>query len=357
MIKRAAWYIVILVLVSALVLAVQFVRFIVMPPYPAGVLQTVEVPAGDSFTKISGMLADRHIVKDEWDLKLLAYLMGATHSVKYGEYLLSGSMRPTTIIEKLLNGEVELHKVTIPEGYTDRQIAQTLEEKGLLKDVDGFRELTRDRAFIAAEGISASSLEGFLYPETYELSKGLQPREIIKKMINQFKLVYTPELQERAGKMGMTMLQVVTLASMIEKETSVPSEKFLVSAVFHNRLKIGMRLQSDPTVIYAMHITDAVITKKELRTKSPYNTYTVYGLPPGPICNPGRESIVAALYPANVAYLYFVANNDGSHEFSRTLAEHNHYVNIYQRKDRKDEQSERTHSNDSKRVRSANHRI
>ena len=129
----------------------------------------------------------------------------------------------------------------------------------------------------------------------------------------------------------MNMLQVVTLASMIEKETSVPSERFLISAVFHNRLKLRMRLQSDPTVIYAMHITDDVITKKDLRTKDPYNTYTHYGLPPGPICDPGKESIIAALYPADVKYLYFVANNDGSHEFTRTLREHNYYVNLYQR--------------------------
>ncbi|MCL4558705.1 MAG: endolytic transglycosylase MltG [Deltaproteobacteria bacterium] len=333
MTKRIVWYSVMFVLVSALAFAVQFMRFIAMPPYPSGVLQTIEIPAGDSFRKVSGILADRHIVKDEWDLKLLAYLMGATHSVKYGEYLLSGSMRPTTIIEKLLNGEVELHKVTLPEGYTDEQIAQVLEEKGLLKDVHGFMHLTRDRAFMAGEGITAETLEGFLYPETYELSRGLAPKEIIKKMINQFRLVYTPKLQERAEEMGMTMLQVVTLASIIEKETSVPSEKFLVSAVFHNRLKLGMRLQSDPTVIYAMHITNDVITKKELRARNPYNTYRIKGLPPGPICNPGMESIVAALYPANVPYLYFVANNDGSHEFSRTLKEHNHYVKLYRRKD------------------------
>ncbi|MCL4468127.1 MAG: endolytic transglycosylase MltG [Deltaproteobacteria bacterium] len=331
MIKRIKWYSITFLLVCSLVFAVQFMHFLIIPVNPAGVLTTINIPQGVSFSKISNILTGKRIINDKTNFKLLAYLMGATHNVKYGEYLFSSSMRPTTILEKLLDGEVVLHEVTIPEGYTDEQIAQTLEQKGLLDNVDSFIELTHDRVFIAALDITAPSLEGFLYPDTYKLSKGLSPAEIIKKMVGQFKVVYTPELQQRAAAIGMSMLQVVTLASMIEKETSVPSERFLISAVFHNRLKLRMRLQSDPTVIYAMHITDDVITKKDLRTKDPYNTYTHYGLPPGPICDPGKESIVAALYPADVKYLYFVANNDGSHEFTRTLREHNHYVNLYQR--------------------------
>ena len=335
MIKRIKWYSITFLLVCSLVFAVQFMHFLIIPANPAGVLTTINIPQGVSFSKISNTLTAKRIINDKTNFKLLAYLMGATHNVKYGEYLFSSSMRPTTILEKLLDGEVVLHEVTIPEGYTDEQIAQTLAEKGLLDNIDSFMELTHDRVFIAALDITAPSLEGFLYPDTYKLSKGLSPAEIIKKMVGQFKVVYTPELQQRAAAIGMSMLQVVTLASMIEKETSVPSERFLISAVFHNRLKLRMRLQSDPTVIYAMHITDDIITKKDLRTKDPYNTYTHYGLPPGPICDPGKESIVAALYPADVKYLYFVANNDGSHEFTRTLREHNHYVNLYQRNNKR----------------------
>ena len=335
MIKRIKWYSITFLLVCSLVFAVQFMHFLIIPANPAGVLTTINIPQGVSFSKISNTLTGKRIINDKTNFKLLAYLMGATHNVKYGEYLFSSSMRPTTILEKLLDGEVVLHEVTIPEGFTDEQIAQTLAEKGLLDNIDSFMELTHDRVFIAALDITAPSLEGFLYPDTYKLSKGLSPAEIIKKMVGQFKVVYTPELQQRAAAIGMSMLQVVTLASMIEKETSVPSERFLISAVFHNRLKLRMRLQSDPTVIYAMHITDDVITKKDLRTKDPYNTYTHYGLPPGPICDPGKESIVAALYPADVKYLYFVANNDGSHEFTRTLREHNHYVNLYQRNNKR----------------------
>ncbi|MCL5878472.1 MAG: endolytic transglycosylase MltG [Deltaproteobacteria bacterium] len=331
MIKRIKWYSITFLLICSLVFAVQFMHFLIIPANPAGVLTTINIPQGVSFSRISNILTGKRIINDKTNFKLLAYLMGATHNVKYGEYLFSSSMRPTTILEKLLDGEVVLHEVTIPEGYTDEQIAQTLEEKGLLDNAGSFMNLTHDRVFIAALDITAPSLEGFLYPDTYKLSKGLSPAEIIKKMVGQFKVVYTPELQQRAAAIGMSMLQVVTLASMIEKETSVPSERFLISAVFHNRLKLRMRLQSDPTVIYAMHITDDVITKKDLRTKDPYNTYTHYGLPPGPICDPGKESIIAALYPADVKYLYFVANNDGSHEFTRTLREHNHYVNLYQR--------------------------
>ncbi len=335
MIKRIIWYCITFLLVCILVYAVQFMHFLIIPADSSGVLKTVNIPAGISFKKVSAVLADNHIVKDKLNLKLLAYLMGATHKVKYGEYLLSSAMRPITIIEKLQNGEVVLHEVTIPEGYTDEEIAATLHTAGLLDDVNGFMTLTRDKVFIAGLGISADSLEGFLYPDTYELSKGLIPREIIKKMVNQFKSVYTPQLQARAKDIGMTTPQVVTLASMIEKETSVPAERFLISAVFHNRLKIGMRLQSDPTVIFAFHLTKDIITKKDLRARNPYNTYRIKGLPPGPICNPGKESIIAALYPADVKYLYFVSKNDGSHEFSETLKEHNHYVRIYQRDNRR----------------------
>jgi peptidoglycan lytic transglycosylase G len=331
MIKRVVWYSVTFILVSALVFAVQFMHFLIIPSDSSGVLQTINIPVGISFKKVSSILAGEHIVKDKLNLKLLAYLMGATHNVKYGEYLLSSSMRPITVLEKLLNGEVMLHQVTIPEGYTDEEVASTLHENGLLDNVNGFMELTKNKVFITKLGIDADSLEGFLYPDTYELSKGLLPKEIIKKMVDQFKLVYLPQLQERAAEMSMTTLQVMTLASIIEKETSVPAERYLISAVFHNRLKIGMRLQSDPTVLYAFHITNDVITKKNLMKRNPYNTYRIRGLPPGPICNPGRESIVSALYPADTKYLYFVSKNDGSHEFTRTLKEHNYYVNIYQR--------------------------
>jgi len=331
-IKRIRWYILTFVLVAALVFTVQFMHFLIVPAHSAGILQTINIPAGASFKKVSDILANKHISEDQSNLKLLAYLMGATHRIKYGEYLLSGSMRPITILEKLLNGEVVLHRVTIPEGYTDEEIAKMLHEKGLLQDTKGFLFLTKDKVFIAGLGISANSLEGFLYPDTYEFSKGLYPKEIIKKMVGQFKLIYTPKMQKRAKEIGMTTLQVIILASMIEKETSSPSERYLISGVFHNRLKIGMRLQSDPTVIYAFHLTNSRITRKELRTKNPYNTYRIKGLPPGPICNPGKESIVAALYPANINYLYFVSKNNGTHAFSKTLKKHDYYVNLYQRK-------------------------
>ncbi len=332
MIKRIRWYIITAVLVLSLAAAFQFTHFLIVPANTRGVLTTINIPAGVSFRKISDILEEKRIIKNTLDFKVLAYLMGATHNVKYGEYLFSGSMMPFTVLDKLLNGEVVLHEVTIPEGFNDEQIAETLKEKGLLRSVRSFLALTHNAAFIEGLDITAPSLEGFLYPDTYKLSKGLTPEEIIKKMVGQFRLVYTPDLQKRAAAIGMTMLQAVTLASMIEKETAVPSERFLISGVFHNRLKLRMRLQSDPTVMYALHITGDVITRKDLRTKNPYNTYTHYGLPPGPICDPGKDSIVAALYPADVKYLYFVANNDGSHEFTRTLREHNYYVHLYQRR-------------------------
>ncbi len=332
MIKRFVWYISIFLMVCIIVFAVQFTHFLIFPAKSNTAFTVIEIPQGISFSSISKLLIKKRIVRDYVNFKLLGYLMGATHKTKYGEYLLSSSMRPTTIIDKLLNGEVMLHEVTIPEGYTDEEIAQTLHQRGLLKNVNDFIKLTHDPVFIASVGVHAPSLEGFLFPNTYDLSKGLSSKDILIKMVDQFKAEYTSAMQQRAKQLGMTELQIITLASMIEKETSNPQERYLISAVFYNRLKRHMRLQSDPTVIYGLHLKNSRITLHDLREKNKYNTYTISGLPPGPICNPGKDSIIAALYPAHVDYLYFVSKNNGTHMFTRTLKSHNYYVNLYQRK-------------------------
>ncbi len=193
-------------------------------------------------------------------------------------------------------------------------------------------KVVEDPTLMAEFGIEGESLEGYLFPDTYQFAKRTPPHEIVRRMVTQFQTVYDESFRKRAAQLGMTLREVVTLASIIEKETGNASERGLISAVFHNRLKKKMRLQSDPTVIFALTDFNGNLTKKDLSAPSPYNTYRFIGLPPGPIANPGKESLYAALYPANVDYLYFVSKNDGTHFFSKNLREHNGAVNKYQRR-------------------------
>ncbi|MDW3229705.1 MAG: endolytic transglycosylase MltG, partial [Acidobacteriota bacterium] len=181
----------------------------------------------------------------------------------------------------------------------------------------------------------ADNLEGYLFPETYHFSRGIEAEEMVRAMVTQFRKVFGKEQQERAQKLNLTVREVLTMASLIEKETSMIEEKPLVSAVFHNRLRLGMKLDCDPTIIYALKLEnrfDGNIRLKDKNLKSPYNTYLYPGLPPGPICNPGYEALEAALYPASVDYLYFVSRNDGSHVFNRSYSEHLKAVSKYQLK-------------------------
>lgn len=206
---------------------------------------------------------------------------------------------------------------------------QALERAGLVS-AEAFLQAASDPGLIESLGIEGYPFEGYLFPETYNFPKGVTAEQIIKKMVDHFRSVFTPAWTERAHAMGFTIHQVVTLASIVEKETSKPEERPLIASVFLNRLKRRMRLESDPTVIYGIKDFDGNLTRKDLRTMSPYNTYRIKGLPPGPIANPGRASIEAVLYPSEEPYLYFVSKNDGSHHFSPTLREHNRMVRRYQ---------------------------
>jgi UPF0755 protein len=217
----------------------------------------------------------------------------------------------------MVEGDVVRYPVTIPEGFTLSQIAQRLEAMEIC-EASQFRE-------------AAGNAEGFLYPETYNFPKNTPPLKVVETMMNQFWKVFDAQFKAETKRIGWTPLQVVTLASLIEKEATLQEEGPLISAVFHNRLRIKMPLQSDPTVLYGLGIDSGSPTKKQLQTPSPYNTYLHRDLPPGPISNPGRDSMEAALHPAPVPYLYFVSKNNGSHAFSATLQEHNRYVNLYQR--------------------------
>ena len=233
------------------------------------------------------------------------------------------------MLSKMTKGEVIQYVVTIPEGFSVNQIADLLEEKRLVNR-EVFIQATEDPAFIRTLSVPHQRLEGYLFPDTYHFTRHLKPETMIKAMVLRWKQTVSGEYEARAKELGMPMHQVLTLASVIEKETARPRERPLISGVFYNRLRRNIPLQSDPTVIYDLHQFDGDLRKADLSIESPYNTYVVVGLPPGPIANPGKAAIHAALYPASTDYLYFVSRNDGSHAFSTTLAEHNQAVQKYQ---------------------------
>jgi len=268
------------------------------------------------------------LVKNKPLFYSLAIMKGASRQIRAGEYELSDSMSPVDIINKLVKGDIKFYKVTIPEDFTVKEIATRLAENKLVPEKT-FLKLAFDQNFVKTLNIPGKSLEGYLYPETYKLDRSMGSKEIIRLMNQEFWKRFTPDLRQRAAAMGMTIADVVTLASMIGKETGFKNEKPLVSAVFHNRLKKGMRLQSDPTAVYNLDDFNGKIRRSHLLRDTPHNTYRNSGLPPGPIANPDIDSLKAALYPAKANYLYFVANNNGSHQFSSTLIDHRQAVSKY----------------------------
>lgn len=290
---------------------------------------------GATLTEVADGLEKRGIVSSKTLLLLWGRLAGYGARIKAGEYRLSSNMPPLKVLDILRKGMVITHSVTIPEGFTVRQITEELDKKGLA-DRAQFLALATDPDIIWKYGLSGPSLEGYLYPDTYRFSRGRPPLSIIDVMLNRFFDVISP-LRESIEASGMTLNQIITLASIIEKETAQGEERPLIASVFLNRLKKGMRLESDPTVIYGITDFNGNLTRKDLKQFSPYNTYVVQGLPPGPIASPGKESIQAVLFPAKTKYLYFVSKNDGTHYFSSTLAEHNRSVNTYQKKGRRND--------------------
>lgn len=297
-------------------------------------VKVVEIPEGASFRQVAALLQKEQLLASQWGFLLLGRLNAVDRKVPAGEYALHAGMRPQEILSEILGGQVVLHSVTIPEGYTVAQIADLLGQKELADPAE-FLRLAHDREFIRTLNLgeaNLTSLEGYLFPNTYRFAKRTKAMEIIGTLVQGLEQALTPELRARAKEVNMTVHQVLTLASVIEKETGVEEEQTLISAVFHNRLKRHIPLQSDPTVIYALASFNGNLRKRDLAVASPYNTYRVTGLPPGPIANPGAGAVKAALNPVPSSYLYFVSRNDGTHMFSSTLAEHNRAVEKYQRR-------------------------
>ncbi len=289
----------------------------------------VLVERGQSLKSVAQVLEKEKLIIDDRLFTVAGRIMGLSKHIQAGEYLISPLEPPYKILRKLARGEALLHKVVIPEGSNLFDIASALEKAGVCSGKEFLKKAT-DRKFLQTLGIKAASAEGFLFPDTYYFRRGTSPEEVISRMVDNFRTRITPSMKKRLKELGFSLFEIITLASIIEKETSIDKERPLVSAVFHNRLKLNMPLQADPTVIYGLKKFGQRLRKADLRSRNPYNTYIYRGLPPGPICNPGLKSIHAALYPADADYLYFVSKNDGTHDFSRTLREHNRKVYEYQ---------------------------
>ncbi len=301
--------------------------------------KVIFIKKGTPLKKVSEVLEQEGIVRNRHFFSFLTTLLGKKTKVKAGEYEFHTQMFPLQVLDALVKGQVKRHLVTIPEGYTVSQIAQLLEDLNLTGKKE-FLQKVSSPAFISALGLShlaGPTLEGYLFPDTYHLVREMEPEEVIQMMVHQFKRVFGPDLSHRASELGISERDAVILASIIEKETSLPEEKLLISAVFHNRLKKKIPLQSDPTVIYGIKNFNGNLTREDLTRPTPYNTYRIAGLPPTPICNPGKDSLQAAVHPASVPYLYFVSKNDGSHYFSCDIDEHNRAVWKYQKDPRKND--------------------
>jgi UPF0755 protein len=290
----------------------------------------VIIPKGSTFPEIEKIFTDKELLQYPLVFRILVIGTMTSTKLQHGEYAFPAPPSAFELWGKIVSGEVAKYQVTIPDGSTVYDIAQIL----------GTLELANPEDFLAAAaspdlanllGIPGNTVEGYLFPDTYILVKDMPPEEIIGAMVRRFRKMFTAKMEWNADEDGFTMNQIVTIASIIEKETGVGAEKPLISAVIRKRLSLGMRLQMDPTVIYGLKKFGGNLTKKDLRAPHPYNTYRNQGLPPGPISNPGLSSLRAAIEPAVTDYLYFVSRNDGSHQFSRNLREHNQAVAVYQK--------------------------
>ena len=327
--RKTLLFVAALLLAAAASLGLGLAHHLNSPADPEGRAGVFVVREGWTLEEVALELERRDVIRSRSAFRLWARVQDAGRRIRSGEYRLGSHMTPIQILDMLTRGAVIIHPVTIPEGYTAEQIAGTLEREGLAGR-EAFMALFRDQGFMAAHDLPGPTLEGYLYPDTYQFARGVSSRRIAETLVRRFWEVMEP-LKPKVAASGLSLGEVVTLASIVEKETGRAEERALIASVFLNRLERGMRLDSDPTVIYGIDGFDGNLTRDHLQTPTPYNTYRMRGLPPGPIANPGEAAIRAVLEPAESDYLYFVSRNDGSHQFSRTLSEHNRAVRTYQK--------------------------
>lgn len=314
---------------------VGYMSYTFLNSRPSEISQDVvyEVSPGKGFNSIAQELEQKGLVKNGFLFSLYARAKGARGKLKVGEYLLRTNMLPSEVLEAIISGKSIARSFTVSEGLSIYEIADLYQKQGFGK-ADEFLSLVRNRQLIKSLlGEEQESLEGYLFPETYMLTKYTDTKTLITNMVKRFLFVYN-EVTALAAIQGWTRHQVVTLASIIEKETGAPEERPLISSVFHNRLMKRMRLQTDPTVIYGKaERTGRIeinITRSDLLTPTRYNTYVISGLPPGPIANPGKEALLAAVKPQESQYLFFVSQNDGTHVFSEDYKAHERAVKKFQ---------------------------
>lgn len=313
-----------------LLTATHIYTFLYTPPSKERTPKTIFISHGASFSIIARELEKEGVISDAGKFSLLAKFNRAMTKAKAGEYEFTTSMLPSEVLDMIVTGQVKDYTVTIPEGYNIKEIAALLSSISIV-DKNSFLVKANDAAFAESLGIDGYSVEGYLFPDTYRFTKEMTADEVIRRMTQRFDKVYGEIAYKKPAWLKMSKKQIIALASIIEKETGAGAERPLVSAVFHNRVKKGMRLESDPTVIYGIRNFNGNLTRRDLLTRTPYNTYQIYGLPPGPIANPGRASLEAAIAPSADTYLYFVSKNDGTHYFSKSLKEHNRAVQFYQK--------------------------
>ena len=290
--------------------------------------RVVEIPAHEGVMGIARRLREADVVRGPEAFVALSVLRGSARALRAGEYEFPRGTTTVGALRLLESGKVRLHLVLHPEGATVAELARSLEQQQLARAADVTR-VASDPAFLRGLGVAAASLEGYLFPDTYHFARGLTPEQILTRMVQRLRAKLTPDVLTRARERRLDVHQLLTLASIIEREAAVPEERPLISAVFWNRLQIGMPLQADPTVQYAVGKERRALTRSDLATDHPYNTYARPGLPPGPIASPGLSAIEAVLDPAPVKYLYFVASDDHRHHFSTTIGEHNEAVARY----------------------------
>ena len=296
----------------------------------------VLVPKGSPLPEVVGILREGGILPHPFAFRALVLVTFSGRRLHYGEYAFPTPPSAFDAWRKLVRGDVIKYEVTVPPGANLYDVAKLLEEKNLAP-AEAFLATATSSAVLGQLEIPGESAEGYLFPDSYVFVKPVTPEEILEFMVRQFRRKVPPDAEKRAKEAGLSLHQIITIASIIEKETSVEEEKPIVSAVIRNRLALGMPLQMDPTVIYGARRFDGTVTRKDLRAAGPYNTYLNRGLPPGPIASPGLAALAAALNPSKSEYLYFVSKNDGSHTFSRTLPEHNRAVERFRRAVREDE--------------------
>jgi UPF0755 protein len=301
------------------------------PAQAEGPVRLFTVPPGATLRVVAEELEREGLVRRATALVWLARVRGLEGALRAGEYELSATLPAGQILRHLTEGHIKTHEIVLPEGLTAAETAARLESTGLA-EAGSFLAVVHDAALAEELGVEGPSLEGYLFPETYQLPRGLPPRELAEVFVRQFLEIWGG-IEPLAATGGLSMREIVTLASIVEKETGTPEERPLIASVFHNRLRRGMRLESDPTVIYGIANFDGNLRRAHLEDRTnPYNTYRIRGLPPTPIANPGQGALRAVVEPADTAYLYFVSRNDGTHIFSASYRAHQAAVNRYQKR-------------------------